>query len=240
MTFDAPVTLPAQVARPLLTSMPCWCGASKVEPSRRLSYASATSEAVRGCGGGAGSLPLVPPAGVLVGVDQSAGMLEVFAADATQRGAVATTVEGTWPQVADAAPITDVVVCLHVLYNVADLVPFVRALSDHARARVVVELPTRHPLAWLTPYWQRLHGLDRPLGPTGDDALAVLADIGIDAHHERWSRAVSLHAEPLSAQTAFIRERLALGADRDGDIADLVAQIGIPERREVITAWWDV
>jgi SAM-dependent methyltransferase len=193
-----------------------------------------------GCGGGAGSLPLVPPAGVLVGVDQSAGMLEAFAAAAAERGAVATTVEGTWPQVAGAVPVTDVVVCLHVIYNVADLVPFVRALSDHADARVVLEFPTRHPLAWLTPYWHHLHGLDRPPVPTGDDALAVLADLGLDAHHDRWSRALSLHGTPLPAQVAFVRERLALGPDRDGDITDLVAQLGIPERREVITAWWDV
>ena len=48
-----------------------------------------------GCGGGAGSLPLVPPAGVLVGVDQSAAMLEVFAAGATRRGVVAT-IPQTW------------------------------------------------------------------------------------------------------------------------------------------------
>jgi SAM-dependent methyltransferase len=193
-----------------------------------------------GCGGGAGSLPLAPPAGLLVGVDQSAGMLEVFAAGAGERGVVATTVEGTWPQVAGAVPVTDVVVCLHVLYNVTDLEPFVLALTAHARVRVVLEFPTRHPLAWLTPYWRRLHDLDRPLGPTGDDALAVFADLGSDVHHERWSRVVSLHATPFADQVAFIRERLALGPERDDAVGDVVREIGIPDRREVITAWWDV
>jgi len=191
-----------------------------------------------GCGGGAGSLPLAPPAGLLVGVDQSADMLEAFAAGAAERGAVATTVHGSWPQIADAVPVADVVVCLHVVYNVADLPPFVRALTAHARNRVVLELPTRHPLAWLTPYWRRLHDLDRPLGPTGDDALAVFADLGADVRHERWSRPVSLRGEPLAAQVAFVRERLALGPDRDDEIGDLVGEIGIPDRREVITAWW--
>ena len=193
-----------------------------------------------GCGGGAGSLPLAPPAGLLVGVDQSAGMLEVFAAGAGERGVVATTVEGVWPGIAGAVPVADVVVCLHVIYNVADLEPFVRALTAHARARVVLEFPTRHPLAWLTPYWRRLHDLDRPVGPTGDDALAVLADLGADVHHERWSRVLSLHGEPLAGQVAFVRERLGLGPARDGELGDLVREIGIPDRREVITAWWDV
>jgi SAM-dependent methyltransferase len=50
-----------------------------------------------GCGGGAASLPLVPPAGHLVGVDQSAGMLAAFTRAAAERGAITETVEGVWP-----------------------------------------------------------------------------------------------------------------------------------------------
>lgn len=192
-----------------------------------------------GCGGGAGSLPLAPPAGQLIGVDQRAAMLEVFARAAKSRDVPAITVQGTWPDVADAAPIADVAVCLHVVYNVADLEPFAQALTVRARARIVLEFPARHPLAWLTPYWQEIHGLDRPAGPTGDDALAVFAGLGVDVHDERWTRTLSLHGAPLEDQVAFIRARLALGPDRDGDLPDLVQRIGVPPDREVITAWWD-
>ena len=193
-----------------------------------------------GCGGGAASLPLAPPAGRLMGVDQSAGMLAAFARAATQRGVEAQTVEGTWPAVARAAPVADVVVCAHVVYNVGDLVPFVQALSDRARHRVVLELPVRHPLAWLAPYWRAFHDIDRPHGPTADDALTVLRDMGLHPRDDRWMRPNSLHRAPMDARVEFLRKRLALGADRDDDLRTMIDRIGVPAEREVVTAWWDV
>jgi SAM-dependent methyltransferase len=193
-----------------------------------------------GCGGGAGSLPLAPPAALLVGVDQSAGMLDAFAAGGRERGVAVRTVEGSWPQVAGAVPVADVVVCLHVVYNVADLAPFVQALTAHARARAVLEFTTQHPLAWQAPYWRRIHNVDRPTGPTGDDALALLTELGLSPHHERWARTYSLQDTPADDRIAFLRERLALGAERDDELRDLVRELGIPQHRDVITAWWDV
>jgi SAM-dependent methyltransferase len=193
-----------------------------------------------GCGGGAGSLPLVPPARRLVGVDQSAGMLAAYTAAATTRGATATTVQGRWPDVADTVPVADVVMCAHVIYNVADLVPFLRALTTHAATRVVLEFPTRHPLAWLTPYWQALHGLDRPTGPTAGDALAVMTDLGVHPHHEAWRRVLSMHGTSVDQQVDFIRARLALGVERADDVRQQIERFGVPAKREVVTAWWDV
>jgi SAM-dependent methyltransferase len=192
-----------------------------------------------GCGGGAASLPLAPPAGRLVGIDRSADMLAAFSRAAAEHGVAAQTLQGTWPAVAGSAPDTDVVVCAHVVYNVADLAPFVAALTAHARRRVVLELPTRHPLAWLTPYWRTLHGVDRPDGPTSDDAMAVIRDLGPRPREDRWWRPNSLHDADAGARVAFIRARLALGTDRDGDVRAAVDRIGVPARREVITAWWD-
>jgi len=64
------------------------------------------------------------------------------------------------------------VTCHHVLYNVAELGPFVTALTSHARRLVVVELTARHPLTALNPLWERFHGLVRPNVPTACDALA--------------------------------------------------------------------
>ena len=192
-----------------------------------------------GCGGGAASLPLVPPALQLIGVDASAGMLDAFTHAAGERGAAVRTVVGPWPEVAAGTPVADVVVCAHVVYNVADLPPFVRALTDHARRRVVLELPEVHPLAWLTPYWAWLHGLERPSGPTGDDALAVVAGTGVTVHDERWLRPNSLHGEDLDAQAAFVRERLGLTDERSDEVRAAVERFGVPAQRPVITAWWD-
>ena len=99
-----------------------------------------------GCGGGRGVFGLTPPATHVVGVDQQQEMLDVVNAQAADRGLSAATVLGKWPAVADETPVCDVVICHHVVYNVGDLVPFIEALTSHARRRVVLELPTRHPL----------------------------------------------------------------------------------------------
>ena len=69
--------------------------------------------------------------------------------------------------------------CHHVLHNVVDLPPFLRALTAAAGRGVVVEMLAEHPLAWLDPLWLRFHGLRRPPPATVDDAVAVLGELGI-------------------------------------------------------------
>lgn len=193
-----------------------------------------------GCGGGAGSVPLAWRAGRLIGADESAEMLAAFAAAAERAGVAATTVQGRWPDIAGAAPAADVVVCLHVVYNVAPLAAFVDALAAHARRRVVLELPVRHPLDWLRPYWRAVHGIDRPDGPTAADALDVVAEAGHDVRHERWRRPMSLAAATATQQVTFIARRLCVGTGRHTEIADLVRRFGTPPHRQVVTAWWEV
>lgn len=190
-----------------------------------------------GCGGGAGSLPLVPPAGHVVGVDEHAGMLEAFAAGAEALGVAHTEVMGRWPDVADQVPLADVVVCYNVFYNAPDLGPFARALTSHARRRVVVELGHAHPLAWMAPYWQHLHGLDRPEGPFAEDAVAVLKSLGYAVDVQQWRR-------PRSASRSDddilprVRRRLCLGADRDEEIGELLTRFPPPHHSTAVTLSW--
>ena len=80
----------------------------------------------------------------------------------------------------------DVAVAGHVLYNVADLEPFVGAIAGVAQGRVVFELTDRHPLAWMNDLWLRFHSVERPAGPTCDDALDALIGIGLDPRIDRW------------------------------------------------------
>jgi SAM-dependent methyltransferase len=191
-----------------------------------------------GCGAGAGSLPLVPPAGHLIGVDPSAEMLVAFAERAGATGATHEEIVGDWPDVAGSVPTAHVVVSHNVLYGVPDLAPFATALTEHAERRVVVEITTEHPLAWMAPYWQAVHGIERPIDPTAEVAAAALEDLGIDVrleHSERPSRS-GRDADEL---VRFLRRRLCLAADRDADLADLVQQYGRPEVRQVATLWWD-
>lgn len=190
-----------------------------------------------GCGGGAASLPLAPPATLIVGLDQAAGMLQAFAQRAAARGVAHGTIEGTWPDVADQAPVVDVVVCHNVFYNVPDLRPFVQRLTEHARRRVVVQLTQHHPLSWLNPLWKELHGIDRPEGPTADDAAAVVREAGLDPVVQYWKGPMKV-GRTGDELVAFVRQRLCLGSERDAEIRMLIERHPAPVRRPTATLWW--
>ena len=168
-----------------------------------------------GCGGGRAAMSLVPPAERVIGVDQSPAMLAQCTRAAAVIGAPSTTVEGRWPDVAIATPAADVVVCHHV----ADIEPFLLALTAHARLAVVLVLPPRHPLSAWNDAWRHFWGLERRTGPTADDLAEVLAGLGFDA--ERWE----VPRPPLARATTdaalrvpSARRRLCLTEDRDGDL----------------------
>jgi len=189
-----------------------------------------------GAGGGAASLPLCPPAASVTAVDQSPGMLSAFAGLAAQQGIDHGEVEGLWPDVAGRVGPADVVVCHHVLYNVADLVPFVLALTDHARRRVVVEITAEHPQATLNPLWLHFHGNVRPTRPTADDAAAVLRDLGLDVATEEFEAAPRWnHEHDRLDLVAFTRRRLCLPAERDPEVDALLEP---PAPRRHVTLWW--
>jgi phosphohistidine phosphatase SixA/SAM-dependent methyltransferase len=211
-------------------------------PSRqRALEALAEDDAVLdvGCGAGAGSLPLVPPAGRLVGLDPQEDMLLAFADRATTRGAVVTTVAGAWPDDADHVPDVEVVVCHNVAYGVLDLIPFVAALSRRARRRVVLELPRHHPLRWLTPLWRELHGIDRPVGPTSEDAAAVIGEAGYDVRVEHWTKQRMTAGDQGDEPLRFARRRLRLDPSRDDELRAALAAHPQPLERPTTTLWWD-
>lgn len=187
-----------------------------------------------GCGAGAASITLAERAGLLVGVDSSPRMLEAFSSRAAELGVAHKARAGDWPDVAGDVDTADVVVCAHVLYNAPDLAAFVTALTSHARRRVVVEQTATHPLRWLRPYWRRFHGLDRPDGPTVDDALAALDQLGIAVQVEHFTE-----TPPWRDEVAFVRRRLCLPADRDPEVATAIEEFGVPETRALATLWWD-
>lgn len=194
-----------------------------------------------GCGGGRAGVALVPPAGSVIGVDEQQRMLDRFAEAVARVGATSRTVLGQWPEVADEAPEADVVVCHHVAYNVADLAPFLLALGAHARRRVVLELPVTHPLSHMAPYWRTFWDLERPSGPTAQDALAVALEAGIDAQLEVWTdETYSARATLTPEQQArFLRIRLCLPEEREPDVAAAMAAAGPAAPRRTATLWWD-
>lgn len=191
-----------------------------------------------GCGGGAGSLPLAPPASRLIGFDGRVDMLAAFAERAEARGVAHQEIEGRWPDDAGKVPPVDVVVSHNVFYGVEDLVPFAQAMTAHARRRVVVQIPIHPPRSWLAPYWQALHGLTVPAAPTADDAAAVLREAGIDVQLERWDH--EQHGSAIGEESVeTLRRQLCVGADRDEEVRDLLARHPPPAHRPTVTLWWD-
>lgn len=193
-----------------------------------------------GCGGGRAALALVPPAAHLIGVDHQEGMLEAFAAAAHARGAGHDEILGDWPDVAPHTPSADVVVCHHVAYNVAPLADFVRALSEHAHRRVVLELPIRHPLSWMNPLWQQFWDLQRPTSPTANDALTIIRDAGYDAHLIEFDDVTERIALDPAEQAEAACIRLCLTVDRAEEVAEAVAAADHSAPRRLATIWWDV
>jgi SAM-dependent methyltransferase len=194
-----------------------------------------------GCGGGSAALALVPPAGLVVGVDSSAEMLAEFDRAATRRGVDHRMVLGTSPEAASkavSAGPADVVTCHHVLYNVPDLEPFVLGLNAAAGRRVVIELTARHPLVATAALWKHFHGLDRPQGPAADLAVAVIRELGFNCEVERWSRPP--RDLPRDALVRVNRRRLCLPVESEPEVERVMGEWGdLYATRDVVTIWWD-
>ena len=190
-----------------------------------------------GCGGGRGVFGLTPPATDIVGVDHQQGMLDVVIQQAIERQVSVQTVLGNWPEVAPQTPICDVAICHHVVYNVADLVPFIEALTSHARHRVVVELPIRHPLSHLSDAWKQFWNLDRPTSPTAEDAVDVIRSTGVSAQLEEFE-VVEPPREITDLDVEHMRIRLCLTPERDDEVHEFLLDRP-PQQRSLATIWWD-
>jgi SAM-dependent methyltransferase len=193
-----------------------------------------------GCGGGGSSMPLARVVTRFTGVDEQPGMLANFMTAATQRTVPAIAVVGKWPEAADRVERADVVICHHVVYNVGDIEPFVRALTASAVKRVVVELPQVHPTTPFNPLWQHFWQLDRPTEPTTLMFIDVLTELGISAQRQAFTRPVRKQRELTTDYIEFVRTRLCLPVSKDGEIASLLDSMGGLATVDAETVWWDV
>ncbi len=87
-----------------------------------------------------------------------------------------TVVASSWED-AEVAP-ADLVICCHVLYGVAEPVPFLEKLERAARERVFVTMRRRQPALPAEEAWAVLAG-KRTRMPEFDDLLAVLVEMGV-------------------------------------------------------------
>jgi SAM-dependent methyltransferase len=192
-----------------------------------------------GCGGGIAAFAVVPPATHVIGIDHQAEMLEMFSKNAKDRGVTSETFDGFWPAISSDVPIADVVATHHVVYNVPAIEDFLLAMNSHARKRVVIEMPQRHPLTTAAPLWKHFWNLERPVNPTPEDLMKVLTELGINAHLELWEGSMRIESD-LESQANFSRIRLCLPADREGEVLEFLKSQPKIAIRNLATIWWDV
>ncbi len=182
----------------------------------------------------------------LAAVEPNAEMANVLRHEAAERSVEIDIIEQPWPQAAHRLSPADVVVCAHVVYDVAEIAPFVAAL-DGAAPVVVIELTSRHPWSDLAPLYKALHGLDRPEGPTLELFVDVVGEaVGRTPAVIEWKRPPSLYFESWTEILSYYRKRLLVGQERDAELRDLLAPqvawsggratVGSP--RSLATVWW--
>lgn len=121
----------------------------------------------------------------------------------------------------------------------SDLAGFAAPLSSHAARRVVVELTTVHPMAWMTPYWESVLRLTQPDRPTVEDAIGVFGELGLDVRDQQWEREVQMIGESDAHAVARVARRLCVPAARHEDVRRVMALDPPPRARQVATLWWD-
>ena len=199
-----------------------------------------------GAGTGRASLPLAQAGHPVTAVEPSETMLAGLA-DAGI-GLPVTAVEGRWPESKDLVGIHRVAMCAHVVFDVAELGPFLTAMNERAGAGVVIEMTDRHPWVHLGPYYRALHGLERPLGPAWEDLVAVVQEVlRVEPTVEHWRRPPDLWFESVDEILELYARRLLIGPDRWSELRALLEpdivggpggyQIGT-ENRDLVTVWW--
>ena len=204
-----------------------------------------------GAGAGRYAVALAPHLGRVVAVEPEAAMIPLLKAAINERGATNVEVLPAKWEDADIAP-AESVICAHVLYPIANAVPFLRKLDDHATAFCALVLretsPDPEPLGAL---WERFHREPRYLQPGYMEALNLLYELGIRANVSiarvpgpSWSyptiedsvaaarEHLILRDEPLINEA--LRAELRKWLVRDGELLRLPVQ---PAHAGVL--WWE-
>lgn len=134
-----------------------------------------------GAGAGRYALPLSTLAAQVTAVEPSAGMRAALEGAIAERGIDnLTVVPGAW-QEASVAP-HDVVLCAHVVYFVADIVPFIEKLDAAARRACYIYLRVDGREGPMLPLWEELFGGTFPSEPGFADLYPLLLSLGIRAN----------------------------------------------------------
>ena len=173
-------------------------------------------DAVLDVGGGAGryALALATRSRNVTVVEPSEDSVELLKERAAEAGLTnITVINGSWEEA--ETPPANVVLCSMVLHHVADAVPFVTRMQEHARDRVVLVEMMETPGAIEIPFYQRVHEWAPAPLPGLPMVLGLL-----------WAMDVFPDVTMLSAEAAV------LDADRDAALEQLRRRLAVEEGSE--------
>lgn len=142
-------------------------------------------------------------------------------------------IEAVFPlEVHDLHPAT-VVNCSNVVYNVQDLVAFLKALNSLAEHFVVLEATLRHPLYRLNHLFEHFWSVERPIEPTVADIYETVQALGYNAE---------IRSFPIQYRRGFmdaskIAPRLGLHEHRLEELEAFLEKHPLPENPSVML-WW--
>ncbi len=168
-----------------------------------------------GAGTGRYAVPLAELGARVQAVEPNAAMAELLGEEARARGVTIPVEPDEWPAAEPRVGSADVVLCAHVVYPIAEVVPFVRALDRAARSAVVMVARLGQVDDAIAHVFEAVHGEPRVPMPALPDLWMLLLQLGIPA-------SVSLH--PFETRWAF--------ADADAAVADVAGRLGVqPDTR---------
>lgn len=204
-----------------------------------------------GAGAGGSCLDLAAKGIRVTAVEPDPGMAEKLRSMVAERNLTVDVVEAAWPEAAAFVVPADVVTCSHVIHNVPDPGPFLEAMQAGALVAVVIQEFEAHPWAHLGPYYRALHQLERPVGPTVDDLVAVVEEtLGVEPTVERWLGGPPMWFADRDELLDFYGRRLVVPVNRRVDLESVLGpaivelgdgRVQLEERQKsMATIWWRV
>jgi SAM-dependent methyltransferase len=169
-------------------------------------------------GGGAGryALPLALNCRQVTVVEPSASMIKELRAGAQEAGVEnLSIVQGLWEDV--AVEPADVVLCANVVYDVADIAPFIQKLEDHAREQVWILIFMEPVSSLMSPFWEPVHGEKRIDPPAMPEFLMSLWEMDIYPNVEMFDPLPPQSAPTQDVALGFLRHFLYVRPGTDHD-----------------------
>lgn len=201
-----------------------------------------------GAGTGRSCFPYARAGHRVTAVEKNPGMAAGLQEEADSEGLEVEVVVGAWPGAAASAPVADVVLSSHVVYDVAEIGPFIRALGSHCLRGAVVEMTHVHPWTNMNYLYRAIHDLDRPEGPSVEDLVEVIvSELGAEVGVVRWERPPDLWFRTWEEVLAYYGRRVAVPRARRAELRPLLEEhvVARDDRlyiedgpRTLATLWW--